>query len=90
MNERSGRFLDACNCSPVPFLINLIFIPDFLDLEPVSRHAVFIPRHQAFTVFLGIVGAGEQHAFVTLGFFVFAYAAGLEYEEQVLAWYRHR
>lgn len=37
-----------------------------LYFEPISSHAVLVFRHEVGTVFLGIIGVGEEHTFVTL------------------------
>jgi hypothetical protein len=48
------------------------------DLKPIPLHALSILLHHPLTVFLGILGAAEEHTFVAGGFFGFAYAAGLD------------
>ncbi len=60
-------------------------------LKPIPRHALFIFTDQTLTVFLGVVGAGVEHAFVAGGFFVFADAAGLSIRfkcQRGLFWFR--
>ena len=45
--------------------------------KPKPPHTIPILLHRALTVLLWIVAVAKEHAFVSSGFFVFAYAAGL-------------
>lgn len=46
-------------------------------LKPVLGHAVLVLCNEVGAVLLGVVGFGEEHAFVAGGFLVGAYAAWL-------------
>jgi hypothetical protein len=48
-----------------------------MRLKPKSLHTTLIPRHHILTLLLRILRRGEEHAFITGGFFICAYAAGL-------------
>lgn len=48
-----------------------------MRLEPKPPHTYLVLLNHTLAFFLWVVGAGEEHAFVSGGFFVFAYAAGL-------------
>lgn len=54
-----------------------------MRLKPKPPHTQLISLHHTLAFFLWVVGAGEEHAFVPRGFFVFAYTAGLEYVSSV-------
>ena len=47
------------------------------DTEPKPPHTIPILLYRALTFFLRIGAIAKEHAFVSRGFFVFAYAAGL-------------
>jgi hypothetical protein len=49
-----------------------------MRLKPKPPHTYFIFLNHGLAFLLRVVGAREEHAFVPGGFFVLAYAAGLE------------
>ncbi len=51
--------------------------PHSRNLKPEPLHATPIPLHRALARLLRVRALAEEHAFVALGFFVFADAAGL-------------
>ena len=51
--------------------------PSSRHTKPKPPHTIPIPLHRALTFFLWIVAIAKEHAFVSRGFFVFAYATGL-------------
>lgn len=50
-----------------------------LYLESVTGHACSILIDERLAIGRGVFGGGKQHALVSLGLFVFAYAAGLSF-----------
>lgn len=84
------QVLDQCKCNAGVKDSIMDSAEIFSDLESISSHTILIFVHQTLAIFLRIVRAREQHAFVSCGFFIFADTAGLSKWESelviVLVW----
>jgi hypothetical protein len=79
----TSMFSITCHQLNHPEDISEVVTPPRLRLlsprsEAKPSHAILILPDQTLTVFLRIVALGEEHTFVSFGFFVLAHAAWLQ------------